>query len=59
MGSSVVSFADESLEQPDKKEIAINEKKKYFILIRIPPFHNKSLISNYSFIYGYQTNLLL
>lgn len=41
MGSSVVSFADEliltadeSLVQPDKKAIAINEKKKYFILIR-------------------------
>lgn len=45
MGSSVVSFADEfllsadeSLVQPDKKAIAINEKKKYFILIRFSPF---------------------
>lgn len=52
MGASVVSFdellitADESLVQPDKKAIAINEKKKYFILIRSSPFHNKSLISN-------------
>ncbi|MEK3953777.1 hypothetical protein [Psychrobacillus sp. FSL K6-1464] len=44
MGSSVVSFAnellltaDESLVQPDTA-IAINEKKKYFILIRFSPF---------------------
>ena len=53
MGSSVDSVAvellitdDESLVQPDKKAIAINEKIKYFILIRFPPFYNKSLFPN-------------